>query len=199
MYRKNKFFQCSPEYCLKRGDQAPYFEAEAYYRGLPIRVNLDQYAGSWLMLFFYTADFTFVWPTELAAVAALYEQFKSLGVEVLAVSTDSIWAHKIFAQTSPSGRQVQYPLVADRSQEISRKYGVLTPEGNAPRATFLIDPEGIIQYYSVYPGPVGRNIYELLRIFQALKFTERTNLGAPANWCPGRPGVSRDWENVGKI
>lgn len=135
----------------------------------------------------------------MAAVAALYDQFKKLGVEVLAVSTDSIWAHKVFAQTSPSGRQVQYPLVADRNQEISRKYGVLTPEGNAPRATFLIDPQGIIQYYSVYPSPVGRNIYELLRIFLALQFAERTGLGAPANWRPGQPGVARDWENVGKI
>ncbi len=136
----------------------------------------------------------------MAAVADAYDIFQSLGVNVLAVSTNSIYSHKVFAQTSPSARKIQYPLLSDQSHLISWKYGVLKcKEGISPRATFFIDPNGIIQYFAVYPQPVGRSINELIRIFQALQFTERTGLGAPANWHPGRPGVSRDWDNVGKI
>ncbi|TYP53259.1 peroxiredoxin (alkyl hydroperoxide reductase subunit C) [Thermosediminibacter litoriperuensis] len=133
-------------------------------------------------------------------MAASYDQFRRLGVEVLAISTDSIYAHKVFAEISPSARKVQYPLISDRNHKISRMYGVLdVMEGTAPRATFIINPSGIIEYYSVYPGPVGRNIYELIRIFQALQFTEKTGLGAPANWQPGDKGISREWHNVGRV
>lgn len=133
-------------------------------------------------------------------MADLYDELKRLGAEVLAVSTDSIYSHKIFAQISPSARKVQYPILADPTQKISRCYGALDPKtGTATRTTLIISPEGLIKYFCKYPGLVGRNVREIIRILQALQFTEATGLGAPAGWMPGEPGIRRDWDLVGKI
>lgn len=129
-----------------------------------------------------------------------YAEFKRLGAEVLGISTDSVFAHKIFAQTSPSARKVQYPLLSDPTHEISRCYGALDPKaGFATRTTLIISPKGLIKYFCKYPGPVGRNVKEIIRILQALQFNEATGLGAPAGWRPGEPGIRTDWDLVGKI
>jgi len=136
----------------------------------------------------------------LAAVADHYDQFRKLGAEVLAISTDSVYAHKIFAQISPSARKVQYPLLSDPTHEISRCYGAYNPAtGFATRTTLIVSPNGLIKYFCKYPLPVGRNVKEIIRILQALQFTEASGLGAPAGWVPGRPGIKRDWDLVGKI
>ncbi len=136
----------------------------------------------------------------MAAVADQYEEFKKLGVEVLGISTDSVYAHKVFAETSPSAKKVQYPLASDRNQQISRAYGVLDVEkGAAYRATFFIDPEGIVTTKLIYPREVGRNIYEHIRIIQGLQYGRETGLGIPANWVPGMPGLVRDFRFVGRI
>lgn len=96
--------------------------------------------------------------------------------------------------------KVQYPLVSDRNQQISRTYGVLDKDAGAPyRATFIIDPEGIVVSKLIYPREVGRNAYEILRILEALQFSNNTGLGAPANWEPGDPGIQRNFYYVGKI
>lgn len=135
----------------------------------------------------------------MAAVADRYNEFKRLNTVVLAISTDSIYSHKIFKQTSPSGRKINYPLLSDRTQEVSKKYGILNEEeGFAYRSTFIIDPEGTIQAWLTNPQPVGRNIDEILRIIEALQFTRRTDRGAPAGWRPGDPGIPVGWEYVGK-
>lgn len=189
-----------PNILLKPTQLAPPFEAEAYYRRERITVKLSDFQNSWVLLFFYASDFTFVWPTELAAVAARYEAFKKLGVQVLAISTDSVYAHKVFAEISPSARLVQYPLLSDRSHEISRKYGVLREElGFTFRATFIIAPGGEIKYTCLYPPEVGRNVEEILRVIQGLQFEEATGLGVPAGWQPGDPGIKRDFNLVGSI
>lgn len=133
-------------------------------------------------------------------MAAQYCEFRELNTEVLGISTDTVWSHKIFAETSPSASTVQYPLVADPSQQIAACYGALNPEtGLATRTTLLISPDGLIKYFCKYPGPVGRNVEELLRVIEALQFVERTGKGAPAGWQPGDPGIERSWELVGKI
>lgn len=133
-------------------------------------------------------------------MAAQYHTFKKLGVEVLAISTDSVFSHKIFAETSPSAKLIQYPLISDRSHEISRKYGVLRPElGFTFRATFIISPDGAIKYSCLYPPEVGRNVNEVIRVIQGLQFEEETGLGVPAGWQPGMPGIERDFDLVGKI
>jgi len=133
-------------------------------------------------------------------VADRYEDFRKLGAEVLAISTDSVYSHKVFAETSPSARRVQFPLLADPTHEISKCYGAYNPDtGSGSRTTLIISPKGLIKFYSKYPGPVGRNVDETIRVIQALQFSEATGLGAPAGWVPGRPGIRREWQLVGKI
>ncbi len=133
-------------------------------------------------------------------MAARYDVFKKLGVQVLAISTDSVYSHKVFAEVSPSGRKVQYPLLSDRSHKISRQYGVLREElGFTFRATFIIAPKGEIKYACLYPPEVGRNVDEIIRVIQGLQFEKATGLGVPAGWQPGMPGIKRDFSMVGRI
>lgn len=133
-------------------------------------------------------------------MAAHHEELKKLGVQVLAISTDSVFSHKVFAEVSPSAQTVQYPLLSDRSHEISRKYGVLREElGFTYRATFIISPEGEVKYACLYPPEVGRNVAEIVRVIQGLQFEAATGLGVPAGWQPGMPGIKRDFNLVGTI
>ncbi len=133
-------------------------------------------------------------------MAARYDEFKKLGVQVLAISTDSVFSHKVFAEVSPSARTVQYPLLSDRSHLISRQYGVLREElGFTYRATFIISPRREIKYACLYPREVGRNVDEIIRVIQGLQFEEATGLGVPAGWQPGMPGIKRDFAMVGRI
>lgn len=129
-----------------------------------------------------------------------YEEFRKLGTVVFGISTDSVYAHKIFAQTSPSASKVQYPLLSDPTHEISRCYEAYNlATGFATRTTLIISPDGLVKYFCKYPGPVGRNVKEIIRVLQALQFTDATGLGAPAGWVPGQPGIRTDWDLVGKI
>lgn len=102
-------------------------------------------------------------------------------------------------ETSPSGRTINYPLLSDRTHEVTRRYGVLNEEtGAAYRATFIIDPEGRIQSWLVSGQSVGRNVDEVIRLIQALQYNRSTGFGVPAGWIPGDPGISTAWEYVGK-
>lgn len=136
----------------------------------------------------------------MAAVAAIYQELSQLDVQVLAISTDSVYAHKVFKDISPSASKVQYPLVSDRSQMISRAYRVLDQTaGTSFRASIIIDPDQTIVSKIVYPKEVGRNAYEILRLIQGIQFGRRTGLGIPANWVPGMPGIPKSVENIGRI
>lgn len=116
------------------------------------------------------------------------------------MSTDSVYSHRVFTQISPSARQVGYPLAADRSGTVSWLYGALDPErGVARRVSVLIDPDGYIAFYLVYPLEVGRSAPELLRLVEAVQFARRTGLGVPAGWQPGDAGIERDITRVGQI
>jgi len=133
-------------------------------------------------------------------VADHYQEFQGLGVEVIAISTDSIYAHKIFAQSSPSLSKVTYPILSDHNQQIAQTYQVLNKDtGTANRAVIIISPEGLIKCILQYPNSVGRSIPELIRVIQALQFTQGNNKGAPANWQPNNEGLTIQWETVGKI
>jgi alkyl hydroperoxide reductase subunit AhpC len=119
--------------------------------------------------------------------------------KAIAISTDSVYSHKIFHDTSPSAGKVQYPLLSDRTGRIARAYGVWSPEtGAAFRASFIIDPLGRIRYYSVYPREVARNVSEILRTLAGIQYGEETGEGVPAGWRPGMPGIKRDFSKVGK-
>ena len=122
-----------------------------------------------------------------------------LQTEVLAISTDSVYSHKVFAETSPMLVNVTFPLVSDRTQLISRAYQVLnTRTGAAYRATILIDPDGKIVAKLINPSEVGRNSYEILRLIQAIQYARKTGEGVPANWVPGKPGIKREPKKIGK-
>lgn len=135
----------------------------------------------------------------MAAVADKIEEFDALNTEVLAISTDSIYSHKVFEQISPSGQKINYPLLSDRTQKVSKTYGVLNEdEGYAYRSAFIIDPEGKIRAWLTNPQTVGRNIDEILRIIAALQYFEETGLAAPAGWEPGDKGIEIGWDYVGR-
>ncbi|MBH9965051.1 redoxin domain-containing protein [Bacillus enclensis] len=136
----------------------------------------------------------------MAAVAAIHEQLKLLNTDVLAISTDSVYSPKVFTEVSPSASQVMFPLLSDRTHQISKTYRVLNEKTGATlRATIIINPEGMIVTKLVNPLEVGRNVYEILRIIEGLQYNRRTGKGVPANWVPGQPGISRDPKNIGKI
>jgi len=167
------------------GQAAPEFAAEAYVPGAgdPRTVALCDYAGSWLVLFFYPRDFTFVCPTELEAFAALEEAFADEDAQLVAVSTDSYWSHRAWFESHPMLADVRYPVVADTSQRLAFDYGVLTGDGSALRGTFVVDPDGVLRHASVSDQSVGRSPDETLRVLQAL----RTGALCPVSWRKGEP------------
>ena len=136
----------------------------------------------------------------MGAVATHHYLFEQLGVKVLAISTDSVYSHKIFAEVSPSGKLIQYPLLSDRSHNIALKYGVLRKElGFTFRATFILAPGGEVKYTCLYPPEVGRNVAEIIRVIQGLQYEAATGLGVQAGWIPGKQGIQRHFSLVGKI
>lgn len=123
-----------------------------------------------------------------------------MNIEVLAISTDSVFSHKVFLETSPLLKNVTYPLVSDRTQEISRAYRVLDEDSGASfRASFFINPDQFITAKLIYPLEVGRNSEEHVRIFQGLQYAEETGKGVPANWKPGTAGIDRDPNKIGRV
>jgi peroxiredoxin 2/4 len=167
------------------GKPAPTVPAFAYVRGEfePRRISLADYRGRWAVLVFYPRDFTFVCPTELVAFADLEGEFAVEGADVLAVSTDSYWTHRAWLESHPKLDVVEYPVLADTTQALTRAFGVLGDDGAALRGTFVIDPEGTVRHASVTDANVGRSADDTLRVLQAL----RTGELCPADWRPGRP------------
>jgi peroxiredoxin 2/4 len=135
--------------------------------------SLRDYRGRWLILFFYPADFTFVCPTEVLAFSAAVPTFDAMDADILGVSTDGIHAHVAWMEFHIG--QLDFPLASDRSQEVSRAYGVLEEEtGQAARGVFVIDPEGIVRHEVVHDDRVGRSVDEIVRVLTALRGPGRT-------------------------
>ncbi|MBS3141160.1 peroxiredoxin [Candidatus Woesearchaeota archaeon] len=162
------------------GKPAPKFNLEAYENGEIKKITSEDYKGKWLVLNFYPRDFTFVCPTELKALARYEDEFKEQNAVILAASTDSVNSHKAWIESEL--KEVKYPVLADTSHSLSKNYNVLIEEeGKALRGTFIIDPEGILQYSVVSNLDVGRSTDEILRVLQALQTKEL----CPVNWKPG--------------
>jgi peroxiredoxin (alkyl hydroperoxide reductase subunit C) len=134
--------------------------------------TLDAYRGRWLVLFFYPADFTFICPTEALAFDGAVPAFAALDADVLGVSTDSVHAHVAWMEFHLGN--LSFPLASDRSQAVSRSYGVLDGQGQAARATFVIDPDGVVRYEAVHDDRVGRSVDEVLRVLTALHVRGRS-------------------------
>ena len=177
------------------------FQATAYHNGQFVDVSDADLKGKWAVVFFYPADFTFVCPTELGDLADNYEDFKSLGVEIYSVSTDTHFTHKAWHDTSDTIGKIQYPMIGDPTNEISRNFEVLREgQGLADRGTFLIDPDGIIQFVEITAEGIGRNAAELLRKVKAAQYV-RSHPGevCPAKWEEGEDTLAPSLDLVGKI
>jgi peroxiredoxin (alkyl hydroperoxide reductase subunit C) len=168
----------------------PEFTASAYdsKTGHYTEVSSEDYKGKWTVVCFYPADFTFVCPTEIAAMNASLDVIKGeLGCEVLAVSTDTKFSHKRFAETEPLLKDLKLTIAADPTGEISRKFGVLIEgAGLALRGRFLINPDGVIVAQEVQAPPVGRSVKEFIRQIRAHQHAHKTGEVCPANWKPGK-------------
>ena len=136
------------------------------------RVSLDKYEGKWKIVFFYPKDFTFVCPTEIAAFGKLNEEFEDRDTQVLGGSTDNEYSHFNWRATYEDLLNIPFPMFADVRHDLIRALGVENADGVADRATFIIDPDGVIQFVSVTPDAVGRNVDEVLRVLDALQSEE---------------------------
>lgn len=150
-------------------------------------VSSDDYKGKWHVICFYPADFTFVCPTEIAAMNAKYDEFQELGVEILAVSTDTQFSHKRFVETEPLLAGLKLTIGADPTGNVTRAFGVMIEnEGQALRGRFLINPEGVCVAQEVQAPMVGRNVNEFLRQVRAWQHATQTGEVCPAGWRPGK-------------
>ena len=186
---------------LEINKEAPKFSAEIFQNNEFKKVNLDDYKGKWVVLFFYPADFTFVCPTELGSLADNYSQFQELGVEILSVSTDTTFVHKAWWDNSETIKKIKFPMVADPTGKICKAYQTYIPEeGLSLRGTFVIDPDGILKAFELHDNSIGRSSEELLRKIKAAQFV-RDNGGevCPANWKPGEKTLKPGMDLIGRI
>ena len=177
------------------------FSATAYKEGKFVDITDADVKGKWAIFFFYPADFTFVCPTELEDLADSYSTLQGLGVEVFSVSTDTHFSHKAWHDTSPAIGKINYYMVGDQSGVITNNFDVMRPGvGLADRATFLVDPEGVIQFMEITSEGVGRNAAELLRKVKAAQYV-RSHPGevCPAKWEEGEATLAPSLDLVGKI
>ncbi len=177
------------------------FEATAFRKGESVTVTDADMKGKWSVVFFYPADFTFVCPTELGDLADHYAELQGMGVEVYSVSTDTHFVHKAWHEASDTIGKIEYFMVGDPSGTITNNFGVMREgAGLADRATFVIDPDGIIQMVEITPEGVGRNAAELVRKIKAAQYVrEHPGEVCPAKWEEGADTLAPSLDLVGKI
>jgi len=168
------------------GEPAPDFEAVTTH----VRVKLEDFKGSWLVLFSHPADFTPVCTTEFIAFAEIYPELQKRGAELLGLSIDSISSHIAWVRNieEKTGVKIPFPVIADLNKEVSTAYGMIHPgesKTETVRCVFIIDPNQIIRTILYYPLTTGRNMQEILRIIDALQTTDEHKVATPANWKPG--------------
>ena len=183
------------------GKKLPDMELEAYQADEIKKIKLSDYKGRWLVLIFYPADFTFICPTELEELAHYYKEFQKAGAEVMSISTDTVFAHKAWHDSSPAIGKIKYPMLADPAGKLCRALGTyIEEEGLSLRASFIIDPEQTIKAYEIHDNSIGRSSAELLRKLQAAKFvSEHKGQVCPASWEPGDKTLKPGLDLVGKI
>jgi peroxiredoxin (alkyl hydroperoxide reductase subunit C) len=172
------------------GETAPAFEAVTTQG----TVHLEDFKGSWLILFSHPADFTPVCTTEFMGFAEIHPELKKRGVELLGLSVDSVSSHIAWVRNieEKMGVKIPFPVIADLDKKVATIYGMIHP-GESKTATtrcvFLIDPEGILRAMIYYPLTTGRNMQEILRLIDALQTTDKHKVATPANWKPGEAVV----------
>jgi alkyl hydroperoxide reductase subunit AhpC len=171
---------------------APEFSGSVWHKGEIKKINLSDYKGKWVVLFFYPLDFTFVCPTEICNFSDSYGLFQENNTEIIGCSIDSVFSHREWAlkpRKQGGLSPCDLPLLSDVTHQIAKDYGVLIDSGDdhgvAFRGTFIIDNMGILRHYSVNDLGAGRNVDEVLRLVQAYQFGDKHGEVCPAKWRPG--------------
>jgi peroxiredoxin (alkyl hydroperoxide reductase subunit C) len=173
---------------LTVGDRLPEFKLQAVVGLEPGRefreITRESYPGKWTVLFYWPMDFTFVCPTEIAEFGRHHRDFQDRDAQVLGASTDTHYVHLAWRKDHPDLKSLPFPMLADTKRELAAALGILhEQEGVALRATFVVDPEGVIRHVTVNDLSVGRNVEETLRVLDALQTDEL----CPCNWKAGDP------------
>lgn len=177
------------------------FNATAYKQGEFVEISEEDVLGKWAIFFFYPADFTFVCPTELGDIADYYDELQQLGVEVFSVSTDTHFTHKAWHETSETIGKINFYMIGDPSGQVTNNFeNMREDQGLADRATFLIDPEGTIQFIEQTAEGIGRNASELVRKVKAAQYiAAHPGEVCPAKWEEGADTLAPSLDLVGKI
>ena len=168
------------------GEPAPQFEAVTTQGTL----KLEDFKGSWLIMFSHPADFTPVCTTEFIAFAKLHPTLREMNCELLGLSIDSVYSHIAWARTIEEkfNTKITFPIIADLNKEVAQLYGMVMPgesKTETSRCVFIIDDKQVIRAMIYYPLSTGRNMEEILRTIQALQTTDKSGVATPANWKPG--------------
>ncbi|GAB2547379.1 alkyl hydroperoxide reductase subunit C [Gracilibacillus alcaliphilus] len=183
------------------GKEVLPFSASAFRQGEFVDVTEENFKGKWSILCFYPADFTFVCPTELEDLQNQYAELQKLGVEVYSASTDTHFTHKAWHESSDAIGKIEYTMIGDPSQQLSRNFDVLREEaGLADRGTFIIDPDGVIQAVEINAEGIGRDASTLINKIKAAQYVRNNpDEVCPAKWQEGGETLRPSLDLVGKI
>jgi len=183
------------------GKEVLPFKADAYQNGEFLEVTHEDLKDQWSVVVFYPADFTFVCPTELSDLQSEYDNLKELGVEVYSVSTDTHYTHKAWHDNSPTISEIEFVMVGDPSHTLSKNFNVLIEEeGLADRATFIIDPDGVVQGIEINAGNLGRDASAIVSKIKAAQYVRNNpEEVCPAKWQEGSKTLKPGLNLVGKI
>ena len=172
---------------------APDFKATALVNGQFVDgFSLSQFLGKKVVLFFYPLDFTFVCPTEILAFSDAISEFKERNTEVIGCSVDSHFSHAAWTNTDRKEggiKGITFPLVSDLNKTIAADYGVLLPAGLALRGLFIVNEQGVLKHITINDNSLGRNVEEVLRVLDAVDFSEKHGEVCPANWKKGEKAM----------
>ncbi|MYM54770.1 peroxiredoxin [Thalassovita mangrovi] len=171
-------------------EQAPAFNAPTTHG----QKTLEDYRGKWLVLFSHPADFTPVCTTEFIAFAKKQDDFAAMNTELLGLSIDSHYSHIAWMLNIKEkfGVEIKFPIIADLNMKVAQSYGMIQPGASdtaAVRATFIIDPEGVLRAMVYYPMNAGRSVDEIHRLLVALQTADENSCAMPENWKPGQPVI----------
>ena len=171
-------------------EPAPAFKARTTHG----ERSLDDYRGKWLVLFSHPADFTPVCTTEFMGFAKAADRFQALNCELLGLSIDSVHSHIAWMRSIEEkfGVEIPFPIIDDLSMNVAKAFGMIHPgasDTSAVRATFLIDPDGIVRAMVYYPMSNGRSVEEFIRLLTALQTSDANKVATPENWRPGEPVI----------
>ena len=194
---------------VKVGHPVPDFEFEVYQKDEIKKVRFSDYKGKWVVLFFYPADFTFVCPTELEELAGCYDECVGLDTEIISASSDTVFAHKAWHDTSPAIGKINFPMAADPAGRLAIAFGTYIDgdaldhtedEGLSLRGTFIIDPDGILRTSEIHDNSIGRSAKELVRKLKAAQFVAKHGgQVCPASLEEGKDTLEPGMDLVGKI